>query len=78
MMDAASDAAVSCDPACKAIPTWARAKEGASFMPSPTFNGKEKKKTIINGKKLKLLPKTMLLNLKCENLETKISKHSLN
>lgn len=35
-MDAASDAAFSCDPVCRAIPTSASASEGASFMPSPT------------------------------------------
>ena len=37
IMDAASDAALCCDSTCKAIPTSARAKEGASFMPSPTY-----------------------------------------
>ena len=36
IMDAASDAALCCDSTCIAIPTSARAKEGASFMPSPT------------------------------------------
>lgn len=37
-MDAAFEAAVSCPSTCKAIPTSARAREGASLMPSPTFN----------------------------------------
>lgn len=37
IMDAALDAAFSCASIRKAMPTSARAKDGASFMPSPTF-----------------------------------------
>ena len=36
-IDAASDAAFSCIPVFTAIPTSASAKEGASFIPSPTY-----------------------------------------
>ena len=36
-MDAASDAAFSWASICRAIPTSARARHGASFMPSPTL-----------------------------------------
>lgn len=36
-MEAAFEAAFSCPSTWRAIPTSARAKDGASFMPSPTF-----------------------------------------
>lgn len=41
MIDAAFEAAVSCASTRKAIPTSARAREGASLMPSPTFSMQE-------------------------------------
>lgn len=37
MIDDAFDAAFSCPSICKAIPTSASAREGASLIPSPTF-----------------------------------------
>jgi len=37
-IEAASEAAFSCVSVFKAIPTSARVKEGASFIPSPTCN----------------------------------------
>lgn len=40
MTDAASDAAFSFASICKATPTSASAKDGASFIPSPTLNTK--------------------------------------
>lgn len=43
IIDAASEAAVSCASVCRAIPTSARAKDGASLMPSPTFGEKKKR-----------------------------------
>lgn len=44
IMDAAVDAAFSCASICSAIPTSARAKDGASFMPSPTFQKEERER----------------------------------
>lgn len=37
IIEAALEAAFSCPSTCKAIPTSARAREGASLIPSPTF-----------------------------------------
>lgn len=36
-MDAAFEAAFSWDSSCRAIPTSEEAKDGASFIPSPTY-----------------------------------------
>lgn len=48
MMDDASDAAFSWPSFCSAIPTSATAKEGASFIPSPTL--KKRRKMLISVK----------------------------